>query len=109
MKFPLKVKQVERDCLYLRRSMGERGIIYLEFCYKASTIAMIKYLYSEEVWMLQLVYKNERSRKLHSSAKEACKFAKELCMHRSLGEKPETTIPQKVKYIERIAKKNKKK
>ena len=66
------------DRLYLPRKDGGRGMIQLELSLATSTIGVCEYLENTKDWMLKLVLKHERSKKLYSIPKEASKHQRTL-------------------------------
>ena len=66
------------DRLYLPRKEGGRGLINLELTYKTTTIGMEHYLKTTNDRYLKLVYQHEKSKKLHSVAKESQRYQQNM-------------------------------
>ena len=66
------------DRLYIRRSDGGKGLLQLELMYKPTAIGLQTYLDSTEDWMLQLVNRHEKTKKVHSVSCQSRKFECEL-------------------------------
>ena len=96
--------KVNVNRMYFPKREGERGIINLKMCFKATTIGLNSYSESSDDWMLHIVLLHEKKRKLHSIVKES-RMIKFFQLHLALEEnepnltatKTATEIKQKVK------------
>ena len=88
--------------LYIPRSDGGKGLIQLELCYETITIGLQTYLDSAQDWMLQLVNRHEKTKKVHSVSCQSKQFKTEL-EPAPIGSN-ETQPAKRAKVIKREAK-----
>ena len=92
------------DRLYLPRSKGGRGLIQLEMSYKTTTIGMKQYLELKDDWMLKLVSRHERNKKLHSIYKKSQKFEDEFNIEMNQQDEQQLTATKIAKKVKTTAK-----
>ena len=66
------------DRQYTRRPDGGKGLLQLELMYKTTPIGLQPHLDSTQDWMLQLVNRHEKTKKVHSVSCQSRKFESEL-------------------------------
>ena len=66
------------DRLCIRRSEGEKGLLHRELLYKTINFGLQTYLDSTQDWMLQLVNRHDKTKKVHSASYQSKKFMTEL-------------------------------
>jgi len=96
--------KVDVDRLYLPRKNGGRGMIQLEMANKTITIAMSIYLSSTTDWMLKLVHKHQKTKKLHSIIKEARKYESDLDLRTENSPNSELPATKQAKHVKGAAK-----
>ena len=76
--------------MYLPRSEGGRGLSQIENAYRTATIGLCYYLENTKETLLKCVHYHDKSKKLHSIAKQSSKFKDEL----NLDENENTILKQ---------------
>ena len=66
------------DRFYIHRSEGGKGLLQLELLHKTITIGLQTYLDSTQDWLLRLVNRHEKTKKVHSVSFQSKNFMTEL-------------------------------